>query len=224
MRNFVPLFALALLLGSTSAQASSISIRFDLSQSYVSLLGGTIVAPPDGSVIDSNGVVNVAGAGVATPDPSGAVTVHGMRVRFKVDANFIGAHVVGPISFQLANNPTGNLTAGGSAASFGGPAIVQVNAGLNCGGPNCGFFGGFPINLSGPQTNPTLGLISITGLGTVGSAFFSKAFTFSVSGYTGLLNVVGQEVSRTFPEPGALALLGPGVIALAALGRRRRRR
>lgn len=226
MRKCALLILSMLLAGASStASAATINIRFDLTQSWVSLLGGVIVTPPDGYVGQGKGIVSVAGAGIATPSAGGAATIHQMKMRFNVKAFLASALVKGYVAADLTNDPTGTLTGGGSAIAFGGPGVFYDDGSLTCTGANCGFLAAFPVTSHGAQTYSPLGTIPISGLSTIGAAAFSKAFAFSISGYTGVLNVVGQEISRDyteFPEPEAVTLLGSGLIALAWLRLRRK--
>ncbi len=228
MRQCVLWLVAALVLGTPwAASAASINITFDLSQSWISLFGGTIVTPPDGSLISAQGAVSVAGGGIVTPSGGGAVTLQRMKMKFNVNGGPASANVQGPVTVRLANKPVGTLSAGASAIGFGGSAVFEIDAALNCSGFNCAFLGSFPISASGPQTFPTLGTLTLAGLSTLGAASFVKAISFTISGYTGVLTVVGQEISRNyavFPEPGALLLLGPALVAGAWFRTRHRAR
>jgi hypothetical protein len=118
---------------------------------------------------------------------------------------------------------------------------------LSCGPlPNCNFhFAGSGLVQS---INPTFGVVATANVGA--TAYVLNAFTFltlnALSGFgfgggtvgTGFfasgthgvlgnwsITLAGQEISRSFsaPEPGALALLGPGLVAAGALYARRSR-
>ncbi|HXK23726.1 MAG TPA: hypothetical protein VMS55_13725 [Myxococcota bacterium] len=60
-------FFLVLCLLAGSARAGQISVQFDFRGSTVSLLGGLIQVPPDGSVTAASGTLVASGLGSAAP-------------------------------------------------------------------------------------------------------------------------------------------------------------
>ena len=90
----------------------------------------------------------------------------------------------------------------------------------------CASIANFPLSLTGPSTLSVLGSIPIAGLGTSGAASFAASFSVSISGYTMLVSLVGQEIAREYaqiPEPGTAGLVVMGLAGLGAIAARRRR-
>ena len=72
-RLFVLLASCCLLAG--SARADQFVIQFDFSGSSLSMLGGIIQIPPDGSITSGSAELVVSALGLATPMPSGYVAL-----------------------------------------------------------------------------------------------------------------------------------------------------
>jgi hypothetical protein len=108
-----------------------------------------------------------------------------------------------------------------------------VSAHLNCMGLLCPVFGDFPVTIVGTNPPPpgqaftvTLASLNASGAATVNGTMpiSIPSETTTGSPFTGTIFLEGNEVSRTYvPEPGSLAQLIPGAVALAGLSRRRRR-
>jgi hypothetical protein len=109
-----------------------------------------------------------------------------------------------------------------------------IDAYLDCAGLGCGAVGDFPIDIYGTNPPPPGQAFTITlaGLNTPGAANVIGTIPVSLppetslgSPTTGTIVLTGHEVSRTYhvPEPGSLAQLIYGTVALAGLSRRRRR-
>jgi hypothetical protein len=229
MRRFAPVLLGLLLIGPASvAQAATINIDFDLSGSTVSILGGIIDVPPDGSFTLATATLVVEGAGISTPQPSGQVTLWKLRLKGNIDADILGqAHITGNFDNNALNQPMGTLDGGAANVLFGQSLQLGMNTHLNCAGSACGSIAAFPLDLTGPSTLTALGAIPIAGLGTYGAANFAASFSVSVSGYTMLVSLVGQEISREYaqiPEPNTFALVAIGLTGLGALAARRRAR
>jgi hypothetical protein len=85
-------------------------------------------------------------------------------------------------------------------------------------GTSCSFIGTFPI-LSA-STQPLTALLPIANIATVGAATIDTVLSITVGGMSALVTLVGSEVDRRYvPEPSSLALVGGGLVALAAFGR-----
>jgi len=229
MRRFAPLLFALMLTGSVStAQAATINIDFDLSGSTVSILGGIIDVPPDGQFTTATAKLVVEGAGIATPNAGGQVTLWQLRLKGTIDADILGqANVTGNFDHIAQNQPAGTLSAGLANVAFPGSLVMGMNNHLDCSGVACGSLAAFPLTLTGPTTISVLGSIPVAGLGTVGAAAFSGSFSVSISGYTMFVSLVGQEISREYaqiPEPGTAGLVVMGLAGLAALAARRRPR
>ena len=205
----------------SSTQAGTLSIDFDFSQSSVSMLGGVIAVPPDGSISASTATVTVPADGLATP-MAGAAALQNLGVTATIDTNILGqAAVTGAVLANQVGTATGSLllTGGTGNASFPGFQLA-LDAAVNCTGANCSFIGTFPILSVSTQTFTAL--LPIAGIATPGAAAIDTAFSVTVGGVSALVTLVGSEVSRHYvPEPNSSVLLGGGLVALIALGRAR---
>jgi hypothetical protein len=228
MRSFAPLLFTLILIGTGStAQAATINIDFDLSGSSISILGGVIDVPPDGQFTQATATLVVEGAGISTPQAGGQVTLWALRLKGTISADVLGqALITGNFDNNAANQPVGTLSAGLANVAFPGSLVMGMNNQLDCSGVGCASIANFPLSLTGPSTLSTLGTIPIAGLGTSGAATFAASFSVSISGYTMLVSLVGQEVFREYaqiPEPGTAGLVVMGLAGLGAIAARRRR-
>jgi hypothetical protein len=229
MRRFAPLlFALMLIGPGSTAQAATINIDFDLSGSTLSILGGIIDVPPDGQFTQATATLVVEGAGISTPQAGGQVILWKLRLKGTISADILGqALVTGNFNNNALNQLVGTLSAGLANVAFPGSLVFGMNNQLDCSGVACGSLAAFPLNLTGPTTLSVLGSIPLAGLGTSGAANFAASFSVSISGYTMLVSLVGQEIFREYaqiPEPGTAGLVVIGLAGLGALAARRRRR
>jgi hypothetical protein len=225
------------------AQADTVGIDFDLGNSTTISLGGVNI-PPDGT-IHSMGASTILPAiktgGGATSVQTGSAQLKSFTLDMTVDAGtaFV-AHIFGPVIVSQVGTATGPFTntqsvmfgqLGTGTGTTGGVSLF-VDAYLDCTGLFCSSVGNFPIDIYG--TNPASAAqpftIFLAGLNTPGAASVDGTMPISLppatslgTPTTGAIFLMGTEVSRTYvPEPGALAQLVPGAIALAGLSRRRR--
>jgi hypothetical protein len=98
---------------------------------------------------------------------------------------------------------------------------IQQNGVINCVGPSCAILS-LPTTINGTQAL-TLAALPIANLNSIGNALISGSFDITFAGFTGILHLVGTEVSRSFvPEPNSLALIGMGLAILAGSRLRKR--
>ncbi len=231
---------------STSAQADTVGIDFDFSSSTTISLGGVII-PPDGT-IHSMGATTILPAiktgGGATSVQTGSAQLKNLTLDMTVDAGsaFV-AHITGPVFVSQVGTSTGPFTntqsvmfgrtgtATGTGTGVG--MSLFVSAHLKCAGIFCSSVGNFPIDIVGtrPASQGQPFTIFLASLNTPGAANVDGDMPISLppatslgTPTTGTIFLMGTEVSRTYevPEPGSLAQLIPGAIALAGLSRRRR--
>jgi len=219
MKRMLPLLALSCLLA-VQVRADQVSILFDLSGSSLSLLGGIVQIPPDGSITSGTAQLTVSAVGLATPIP-GAVSLKNFAAAATVNALTFGNTITGNVVLNQAGPPvTGTLSAGLGNILFGGPMQVAQNGMLNCAGPSCAILS-LPAALTGVQA-VALGSMPIANLAAIGGAMISGTFDITLAGFTGQLHLVGTEVSRVLvPEPGSAGLLALGLAGLAAWRGRR---
>ena len=131
--------------------------------------------------------------------------------------------------------PGGTITAASGNATFLATGPTQISAGparlealdvdAACTGVGCPFIGTFPINIAGNFTVSNLNAV-VGNLATLSAATLMATLPISLSGFSGVLNLVGSEVSRSFspvPEPGTFGALSLGLVALALVARFTRR-
>jgi hypothetical protein len=202
-------------LSAGSARADQFVIQFDFSGSSLSMLGGIVQIPPDGSITSGSADLVVSALGLATPMPSGYVALRNFAASATVNAVTFGNTITGNVSLAQADSgSSGQLTAGLANAFFGGAMQVSQAGALNCAGPSCAILS-LPAALTGVQ-NVNLGNMPIANLAAIGNALISGTFAITLAGLTGQLHLVGNEVSRVFvPEPGSGALLALGLAGLA---------
>lgn len=220
MRRMLPLLALSCLLA-VEVRADQLSIQFDFSGSSLSLLGGIVQIPPDGSITSGSATLVVSAAGLATPIPGGAVSLYNFAAAATVNALTFGNTITGNVVLNQAGPPVaGTLSAGLGNVLFGGPMQISQNGVLNCSGPSCAILS-LPAALTGVQL-VALGSMPIANLAAIGNALISGTFAITLGGFTGQLHLVGTEVSRVLvPEPSSAGLVALGLAGLAAWRGRR---
>ena len=224
-RSRAVLATLLLCLWSATARAGELTIQFDFSGSTLSLLGGILTIPPGGSITAASGSATFLANG-PTLISAGPARLEALDLVATIDQNVLGqAHVTGDIGVQQLVSPTG----GGLSAGLGNAVfyniLLDVDVAANCVGAGCPFLATFPLNIAG---NFTVGALNATvgNLATPSAATMMAVVPISLSGFSGVLNLVGSEVSRSFnpvPEPGTLGALSLGLVALALIARFTRR-
>lgn len=240
------LLAVILFLPATGARADSVEIAFDFGSSVLTIVSTiTINVPPDGQ-INRMGAIGgfpaIQTASGATVVQTGNASIKSLTMQLTIDGGivFLGK-VDGTVTATQLGTSTGPFPSTQSAM-FGTPSAtgnglsVFLKAFVDCAGLGCG--GGWPISISQTQPAPTgtgnTYTLMFHNLNTPGAASITGSLPISLPTtgtgppLTGMFNLTGAEISRTFvvPEPAFLALLAPGVLAVAAagwLGRRRRR-
>ena len=216
--------ALVFLLTASGAHAGVITIDYDLGSSVVSILGGMISIPPDGSITSSTASVTVAGSSLSNASP-GAAGLHGLNLAATVDATVAGAATLtGGFTGVQVGNAAGTLT-GGLGNLVLGTLNLNLTGAINCTPAGiCGALGTFPILITGTSPITGLGSIGVGGVNTPGAGTLNAVLPITIGGAAGVINLVGQEVSRSYvPEPGSFGLLGLGLLGLAGVGWRRTR-
>lgn len=224
LRAFTLALGTALLLGPT-AHAGQVGIIFDFTGSTISLAGGTIVIPPDGTINSARARVWVQGAGLSTIS-GGPATLRRLALDSTVDATVLSNNTItGPLNAALATPSVGSLTAGLGNLIL--PSILlSLDILQSCTGPSCNVLGSFPLSLTGTQLLSGPLSFALGNIGSVGNATIAGSFALSLSGTTALVQLVGNEVDRfeVIPEPHTALLLGLGLAAVATGGRLARRR
>jgi hypothetical protein len=225
MRRVVPLIALLLLLGSAAtARAGQITIDFDLSGSSISILGGAIVVPPDGSITSAGTKLQVEGSSNANAS-AGPARLESLTLAGTISGTVLGGAMTltGGVSASQIGNAVGVLNPALTLAAFGGAGVLSVNALINCTpGAACIALGTFPISITGPQTISPFGSFQVGNINSVGNATLAGQLSLTLSGLTAVFNLVGTEISRTYvPEPSTFSLLGIALVGVAACRWRR---
>lgn len=207
---------LAVLFSAGAAAASVIELDFDFTaESFMSLLGGTIITPPDGT-FDSGTVRFIVDAtDIDTAIAGGEVALGFGTFAGTVVKNVAGAaDISGPYSGTQVGTLLGILDAGGASATFIDDLMLDVNFNFACTGTGCGPLG-FPVNVSGVNAF-SLGTIAITGLDAEGTARVEMVTSVELDGVLGTLNLIGNETARAFvvPEPQTATLLLLGLVGL----------
>ena len=224
MKRSLSFFVLSILLSCSlvaGAQAGTLTVNFDFTGSSLSVLGGTINIPPQGSIQTASGTVDVNALGSATAI-AGPAAFRDFQMALTINALVFGNTITGNAAITQIGGPlAGVLNAGLSAINAGAPMQIQQAATIGCTGPNCAILG-LPTTINGTQPL-TLAALPIANLNSIGNAVVDGTFDITFAGFTGVLHLVGTEVSRSYiPEPNSLALVGLGMALLAGSRLRKR--
>lgn len=227
MRRTLPLLAtlLCIVAFALPSQAGRIDIDFDFSGSSISILGGSVNIPPDGTITSASGQIGVPGSGLVTASSGAGARFRDLTLDATLDATLatFGVTLTGGAQATQLGGGNGSLSAGLGNLVFGNMQLSLAVA-INCMGSTavCSALS-LPLATTGPQTL-ALGTIPISGLGTVGAGAVNGSFSITLAGFTAVLNLVGTEVSRTFiPEPNTFGLVALGLAGLAGMRSLRRR-
>jgi hypothetical protein len=214
--------ALAFLLTTSSAHAGAIIIDYDLGSSVVSMLGGLISIPPDGSITSATATVVVPGSSLSNAS-AGPGNLQGLNLAASVNATVVSAATLtGGFTGVQVGNAAGTLT-GGLGNLVLGTLNLNLTGVINCTPAGiCGALGTFPILLMGTSPITGIGNVGIGGVNTPGAGTLNAVLPIMIGGAAAQINLVGQEVSRSYvPEPSSFGLLGLGILGLAGVGWRR---
>jgi len=212
--------ALSLFVAASPATAASVLIDFDFaSQSSISLLGGIITTPPDGSIDSASGRLSLEATSLTSFISGGQAVLDQITFSGAIAKTIAGfADISGPIDGTQVGTLDGTLTAGQTILSFPGTIAVNLNANFACTGSGCASLG-FPAVDSG-LFNLTAGNLPISGLGAIGTATITADIPIEIGGVLGVLHLVGIETGRSFvPEPGLALLLGLGLLGFRRVQR-----
>ena len=200
----------------------SISIS---SGSAISILGGAIQIPPDGSITSASALLVAQSAGTAPTlqVAPGTAKLWNLTLAATINATVGGNVVTGGITANALNAAAGSLTAGLNNAALNDPGFaLSLNGMINCAGAGCTVLG-LPVTFSGGQVL-NLGSVPIGSINNVGNATMNGLFSLTIGGFTAVLNLVGTEVGRTYvPEPNTFGLVAAGMAGIATLRAQRRR-
>lgn len=225
MKRMLSLIVLSLVLScwlAAGAQAGTLTVNFDFSGSSLGMLGGLVNIPPQGSIQSASGTIDVSALGSATA-VGGPGAFRDFAMALTINANVLGNLITGNASIlQLTAGVPGLLNGALDSLLAAAPMQIQQNGVINCVGAGCAVLS-LPTTINGTQAL-TLAALPIANLNSIGNALISGSFDITFAGFTGILHLVGTEVSRSFvvPEPNSIALVGMG-LALIAGSRLRKR-
>ena len=224
MKRMLSFVALPLLLScwlTAGAQAGTLTVNFDFSGSSLEMLGGLINIPPQGSIQSASGAIDVSALGSAAA-VAGPGAFRNFAMALTLNASTLGNLITGNVSIlQLTAGVPGVLNGALNALLPGAPMQIQQNGVINCAGPSCAILS-LPTTINGTQAL-TLAALPIANLNSIGNALVSGSFDITFAGFTGILHLVGTEVSRSYiPEPSSAALIGMGLAILAGSRLRKR--
>jgi hypothetical protein len=199
-------------------------VTYDLSRSSLSITSPVAVSiPPQGTLAGS---VQVAYTSNDLGDIlEGPASLEAVDLQAVLDISTVlfgnAVTIAGPADVSLLA-PVPGLLSGNQLDFAGASGMFSGSGTLTCGGALCGL-AGFTSGVAKPfsgTTNvplPTLTVGSISGnFNNFAIGGFPLAVKFTLGG-----DEIDREIVPTVPEPGTLVLLAPGMIALAAFGRRR---
>jgi hypothetical protein len=130
----------------------------------------------------------------------------------------IGVHQIGDAQGTLVlNGGNGTIQLPNTLPSLGLNLAIAPN--VHCAGAACSLIGTFPFTSA---VTPVLtGALTIANIASNGGASFDRSFAVTLSGVTGVLRLVGQEIARTVvPEPSSESLIVLGLLTAGFAGRR----
>ena len=224
MRRAIPLsvalWSLAWMVAATAAQGGTLTVEFDLTGSTIDILGGGVVIPPEGSITTGSVQLIVQASDIQSP-MLGLGSFDSLTFDVDVDGDILGNAITGSVAARQTGSAAGSLTklpGGPWILSTGGSPVLEIDASIDCTGPNCASIGSFPISVADVYASLIWENVWVTGLATPGAAAFATAVPFSLAGFEGEIAVVGVEVDRSYiPEPTVAALLGMGLLAFGGL-------
>lgn len=215
----LPLALCVLSLTVLAGRASALSERivFDFTGgSSLSLLGGTIVTPPDGTLDLGTARIDVEATAPGVYVAGGQFLLENVEVAGTMSKTIPGAaEISGSYAAAQVGTLAGTVALGLDGGQFVDPLSLFLDVDVACTGTGCGALG-FPILDLGISLL-SLGFLPVDDLGIPGSARIEASIPIEIDGVLGTLELVGVEVSRTFiPEPGTFALLALGLGVMAA--------
>jgi hypothetical protein len=225
VKRSLSFFVLSVLLScwlGAGAQAGTLTVNFDFTGSSISVLGGVINIPPQGSIQSASGTLDLSALGSATAI-AGPASLRDFQMALTINALVFGNTITGNAAItQIGGALGGTLNGALNAFNAGGPMQINQSANIGCTGPNCAILG-LPTTINGTQPL-TIAALPIANLNSIGNALVDGTFDITFAGFTGVLHLVGTEVSRSFvvPEPNSLALIGMGMAMIAGWRLRKR--
>jgi hypothetical protein len=205
----------------TPAHAGTLSIDFDFTGSTVTLLGGVVTVPPDGSVHAGSGRIDFLADDGSQQAISGAAQMGNASLGVSLNKDLLGiALITGDVSGAQSGVAGGSLNAALTQVTLLSPLQILYTGTLQCAGTGCGAVGTFPVVIN--TVLSFLGGFNVGNLASTGNATLQATLPFSLAGFTGILQLSGVETSRTFvPEPSTAALVALGLVGLGAVARLR---
>lgn len=197
-------------------------ITFDFTgASSISLLGGTVVTPPDGTLDVGEVKIFVEGTAPGVFVPGGLFVFQDLSLSGTVAKTIPGAAVVsGTYEAEQLADLVGTTSAGLSGGDFVDDLQLDLNFDVGCTGGGCGILG-LPLSEVGTSLL-SIGFLPVSGLDSPNSAAINLSMPIEVAGVLGQIDLVGVEVARSFvPEPSTFAMVLLGLGALGAQSRRR---
>jgi hypothetical protein len=206
------------------AHAGSLAIDFDFTGSTVTLLGGVLTVPPDGTVTAGSGSIEFLADDGTQQAISGAAQLDNASLAVSLNKNLLSlANITGAIAGAQSGSAAGSLNAALTQVTLLSPLQMLYTGTIQCSGTGCGAVGTFPLVVN--TILSFLGGVGVGNLASTGNATLNASLPFSLAGFTGILQLSGVETSRTFiPEPNTFGLTALGLAGLGAAARVRRRR